>query len=58
MKVLLDEDVPVPLIKLVRHVLREHEVDHIYEVGWAGKKDVNLFRDARLRGTGRLSLTT
>jgi hypothetical protein len=28
MKVLLDEDVPVPLIKLLQHVLRGHAVDH------------------------------
>ena len=49
MKVLLDEDVPVPLVELVRHVLREHHVDHVYSVGWV-KTDVNLCRDARARG--------
>jgi hypothetical protein len=37
MKVLLDEDVPVPLIKLVQHILRGHTVDHDYQIGWKGK---------------------
>jgi hypothetical protein len=50
MRVLLDEDVPVPLIKLVRHILRGHEVDHIAEIGWMGKSDVNVYKDARARG--------
>jgi PIN like domain len=50
MKVLLDEDVPVPLVELVRHVLREHHVDHVYSVGWGKKTDINLYRDARARG--------
>jgi len=50
MKVLLDEDVPVPLIQLVRHLLKGHTVDHVYEVGWKGKSDVNIYKDARARG--------
>jgi hypothetical protein len=53
MKVLLDEDVPVPLVELVRHVLREHDVDHVYSVGWGKKTDVNLYRDARAPGATR-----
>jgi hypothetical protein len=50
MKLLLDEDVPVPLIKLVRHILKGYVVDHINEIGWKGKSDVNLYKDARMRG--------
>ncbi len=50
MKVLLDEDVPVPLIKLVRHILKGHTVHHVYELGWKGKSDVNIYKDARARG--------
>ena len=50
MKVLLDEDVPVPLIRLLRHILKGHTVDHVYEVGWKGKSDVDIYKDARTRG--------
>jgi PIN like domain len=50
MRVLLDEDVPVPLIKLVRHLLKGHDVDHVEEIGWKGKTDVNIYKDARARG--------
>lgn len=50
MKVLLDEDVPVPLVHVVRHLLREHQVDHVYTVGWGGKTDVNVYKDAQARG--------
>ncbi len=52
MKVLLDEDVPVPLIALVRHILRKHEVDHVYSVNWGSKTDVNVYKDAKARGYG------
>ena len=50
MKVLLDEDVPVPLIRLLRHILKGHTVDHVYEVGWKGKSDLDIYKDARTRG--------
>lgn len=50
MKLLLDEDVPVPLTELLRHILREHDVLHVYDVGWGTKIDRNLYRDARRRG--------
>lgn len=46
MRLLLDEDVAVPLVDLIRHLLREHTVDHVTSVGWRGKKDRPLFRDA------------
>jgi hypothetical protein len=50
MKVLLDEDVPQPVISLVRHLLRGHDVTHVSELDWSGKKDVPLLSDAARRG--------
>ena len=46
MKILLDEDVPQPLLDVVRHLLRGHVVEHVYTRGWQGKKDRPLFADA------------
>jgi hypothetical protein len=50
MKVLLDEDVPQPVISLVEHLLRGHQVAHVALLDWSGKKDVPLFGDAARRG--------
>ena len=50
MKLLLDDDVPAPLTELLKHLLRGHQVDHVYGIGWGGKKDVNLFPDAAKAG--------
>ena len=50
MKVLLDEDVPQPWIRLVEHLLRGHEVRHVSQLEWSGKKDVPLISDAARRG--------
>lgn len=50
MKVLLDEDVPQPVIRLVAHLLRGHEVKHVSDLAWLGKKDVLLIGDAARRG--------
>lgn len=50
MKVLLDEDVPQPVISLVEHLLRGHQVAHVKGLDWSGKKDVPLIRDAARRG--------
>jgi hypothetical protein len=49
MKLLLDEDVPQPLLRLLQHLLRGHEVEHVSSVGWKGKKDRPLYRDASER---------
>lgn len=50
MKVLLDENVPVALLAVTRHILRTgHQVDHVAGLGWAGKPDVSVLRDARVR---------
>lgn len=50
MKVLLDEDVPQPVLHLVEHLLRGHEVRHVSQLDWSGKKDVPLIGDAARRG--------
>lgn len=50
MKVLLDEDVPQPVIQLVDHLLRGHQVKHVSQLDWTGKKDVPLIGDAARRG--------
>lgn len=50
MRLLLDEDVPAPLTELLKHLLRGHQVDHVYGIGWGGKKDLNLFPDAAKAG--------
>lgn len=46
MRLLLDEDVPLPLLELLRHLLRGHPVEHVATYGWGGKKDRPLFADA------------
>lgn len=50
MRLLLDEDVPVQLLEPLRHLLREHVVDHVQYLGWKGKKDRFLLADAAARG--------
>jgi len=47
MRILLDENVPVPLVDLIRHLLVEHDVAHVAEVGWSGKPDRALLMDAK-----------
>lgn len=51
MKILLDEQVPEPVLEPLRHLLRNHHIDHVQHLtGWKGKQDVNLFPDMRKRG--------
>jgi hypothetical protein len=50
MNLLLDEDVPLPLMPILSKILVGHSTAHVYDVGWAGKKDKHLFADARQRG--------
>ena len=50
MRILLDEDVPRPVLDLLRHVLRGHEVHHVHMIRWAGKKDLPLYQDAKNAG--------
>jgi hypothetical protein len=46
MRLLLDEDVPIQLLEPLRHLLPGHRVDHVEGIGWKGKKDRFLLKDA------------
>lgn len=50
MRILLDEDTPIQALEVLRHVLPGHRVDHVQRIGWKGKKDPALIRDAARRG--------
>lgn len=50
MRILIDENVPVPMLDMLKRLLPEHEVRHVSELKWAGKKDLALLRDAAKRG--------
>lgn len=50
MKVFLDEDVPEPLVPLLGRLLRGHDVQHVRDLKWKSKKDLDLFPDARRKG--------
>jgi len=49
-RLLLDENVPVQLLQALSCVLPAHEVDHIDDLGWKGKKDRFLLPDAAAAG--------
>jgi hypothetical protein len=48
-KILLDENVPKQLLEPLGLALRDHLVHHIEDLGWKTKKDLPLFRDAKVR---------
>lgn len=50
MKLLLDEDVSLQLVEPLRRLLRGHQVDHVQDLGWKGKKDRFLLPDASGKG--------
>lgn len=50
MRVLIDEDTAVQLLGPLAHVLPGHQVDHITQIHWAGKKDRSVLADARRAG--------
>ncbi len=50
MRFLLDEDVPLPAVDLIRRVLVHHKVDYVQGIGWSRKKDTRLVVDAGRRG--------
>jgi predicted nuclease of predicted toxin-antitoxin system len=50
MKLLLDEDVPKPLLPALQRILTGHEVVHVDDLHWKSKKDLNLLPDAAGRG--------
>ena len=47
MRLLIDEDTAVQLIEPLRHVLLGHEVAHISDLSWKGKKDLRVLPDAK-----------
>lgn len=50
MKVLLDEDVPKPLLPALQRILTGHDVAHVDDLHWKSKKDLRLLPDAAGRG--------
>ena len=50
MRILLDEDVPVQVLEILRRVLVDHEIDHVDTIRWKGKKDPVLIPNAASRG--------
>ena len=50
MRILLDEDVPRQVLEVLRHVLRDHSVDHVTVIKWSGKQDEQLYHDAAKKG--------
>ncbi|GJF29366.1 hypothetical protein KNE206_20660 [Kitasatospora sp. NE20-6] len=51
MKLLLDENVPLPMARIVRLLLKHHVVEHVAELGgWAGTRDVDLYTRAAVDG--------
>jgi predicted nuclease of predicted toxin-antitoxin system len=49
-KILLDENVPIQALEILRKTLRGHEVDHVEGIGWKGKKDPQLLPDTAAAG--------
>jgi hypothetical protein len=47
---LLDENVPMPAIEVLRRTLRGHDVDHVEGIKWKGKKDSQLLQDIAAAG--------
>lgn len=50
MRILIDENVPVQMLEMLRRLLPGHDVRHVSEIKWAGKKDLALLPDAAKRG--------
>lgn len=50
MRVLIDEDTAVQLLEPLRRILIDHEIAHVSSIAWKGKKDRNVFPDAKNAG--------
>jgi predicted nuclease of predicted toxin-antitoxin system len=50
MRLLIDEDTAVQLVEPLRRVLLGHEVAHISDLSWKGKKDLRVLPDAKVAG--------
>jgi hypothetical protein len=50
MRIVIDEDTAVQLLDPLRHVLLGHDIVHISELSWKGKKDLRVLPDAKKAG--------
>lgn len=51
MRLLLDENVPLPMARIVRLLLKHQSIDHVAELpGWAGTRDIDLYARAAAEG--------
>ena len=50
MRLLIDEDTAIQLVEPLRHVLLGHEVAHISDLSWKGRKDLRVLPDAKAAG--------
>lgn len=51
MRLLLDENVPLPMARIVRLLLKHETIDHVAELaGWAGTRDTDLYARAAAEG--------
>jgi len=50
MRILLDEDTPAQLVAPLHRVLAGHHIDLAQTLGWSGKKDPQVLRDAGQAG--------
>ena len=50
MKILLDEQTPIQFGSILRLLLTAHKVDHVQDLSWKAKRDVDLLHDAKRRG--------
>ena len=50
MRVLIDEDTAVQLLEPLRRILIDHEIPQASSIAWKGKKDRNVFPDAKNAG--------
>ncbi len=50
MRILIDEDTAVQLVQPLQHILIGHQVKHIHDLSWKGKKDRNFLPDAKNAG--------
>lgn len=50
MRILVDENTAVQILDALRHLLPKHKVDHVTELKWSGKKDVQVLLDASGKG--------
>jgi hypothetical protein len=54
MNLLLDEQVPEHALGPLRTLLPRHRIDHVQQIGWKGKPDLNLIPDMSRRGYAAL----